>query len=56
LRPGRARIGLTLVRRIVELHEGTVEVHSAGTGRGTEVIVRLPCAPAGERGRSAAEA
>ncbi|HYC35479.1 MAG TPA: response regulator, partial [Usitatibacter sp.] len=35
-------VGLTLARRLVELHEGTIEAHSAGTGEGTEFVVRLP--------------
>jgi CheY-like chemotaxis protein/anti-sigma regulatory factor (Ser/Thr protein kinase) len=43
---GRARgglgIGLTLVRSLVELHEGSVSVRSEGTGRGSEFVVRLP--------------
>jgi len=35
-------IGLTLVRNLVEMHDGTVEVHSAGVGQGSEFVVRLP--------------
>jgi PAS domain S-box-containing protein len=35
-------IGLTLVQDLVEMHEGTVEVHSAGVGQGSEFVVRLP--------------
>lgn len=42
-------IGLALVRRLVEMHEGHVRVHSEGIGSGTEVIVTLPLIAASER-------
>ncbi|HSJ95829.1 MAG TPA: PAS domain S-box protein, partial [Myxococcota bacterium] len=42
---GGLGIGLTLAKRLVELHGGRVEAHSAGLERGSEFVVRLP-APA----------
>jgi len=39
---GGMGIGLTLVRGLVELHGGSVEAKSDGTGLGSEFIVRLP--------------
>jgi len=35
-------LGLALVRRFVELHNGTVQVRSDGRGLGSEFIVRIP--------------
>ncbi|HEX7027756.1 MAG TPA: ATP-binding protein, partial [Gammaproteobacteria bacterium] len=37
-------IGLTLVKRLVEMHGGSITVNSAGRDRGSEFVVRLPVA------------
>jgi PAS domain S-box-containing protein len=39
---GGLGIGLTLVRRLVEMHDGTIEARSAGPDKGSEFVVRLP--------------
>jgi signal transduction histidine kinase/DNA-binding response OmpR family regulator len=35
-------VGLTLARRLVELHGGTLVAHSAGLGRGSQFVLQLP--------------
>jgi signal transduction histidine kinase len=49
---GGLGIGLTLVRRLVEMHGGKVQVHSEGADRGTEFTVLLPLLT-GDRARAA---
>lgn len=46
-------VGLTLVRNLVELHGGSVDVHSDGLGTGSEFIVMLPIDPEAHASRAA---
>lgn len=46
-------VGLAIVRRLVELHGGSVQVSSPGKGLGSRFTVRLPLTSAGSGGRSA---
>jgi signal transduction histidine kinase/CHASE3 domain sensor protein/ActR/RegA family two-component response regulator len=43
---GGLGVGLALVKAIVELHDGSIDAHSAGLGKGSNFVVRLPL-PAG---------
>lgn len=40
---GGMGIGLNVVKRIVQMHEGSVEAHSEGPGCGSDFTVRMPC-------------
>ena len=45
---GGLGIGLTLVRRLVQMHGGSVEARSAGVGKGSVFVVRMPIEDAPE--------
>jgi PAS domain S-box-containing protein len=46
-RAGGLGIGLTLVRQIATLHDGSIEALSDGVGRGSEFVLTLPVLAAG---------
>ena len=48
-------MGLTLSKRLTEMHGGTIEVHSEGQGKGSEFRVHLPLAGEAEEGTATAE-
>ncbi len=50
---GGLGVGLSLARRLVEMHGGTISAHSDGIGRGSEFFVRIPIAPAEDVPRAA---
>ena len=43
---GGLGVGLALVRRLVQMHGGTVTARSDGPGTGAEFVVNLPLVPA----------
>jgi len=42
---GGLGIGLTMVKSLVEMHDGTVEARSEGAGLGSEFVIRVPLSP-----------
>ncbi|UQA62057.1 ATP-binding protein [Polyangium aurulentum] len=42
---GGLGIGLTMVKSLVEMHDGTVEARSEGVGLGSEFVIRVPLSP-----------
>jgi PAS domain S-box-containing protein len=54
--PGGLGIGLSLARRLVQMHDGTITVASAGLGHGSTFTVRLQVAPCARPAEAAAAA
>jgi PAS domain S-box-containing protein len=53
---GGLGIGLALARRLVEMHEGSLEARSEGLGLGSEFVLRLPLARAESKPAAASTA
>jgi two-component system, sensor histidine kinase len=53
---GGLGLGLTLVKRLVDLHGGTVQALSEGTGRGAEFILRVPSTAAADMSQARPDA
>src|SRR4030095_13637546 len=45
---GGLGVGLWMVRKLVELHRGSIDAYSDGLGKGSRFVVRLPVARVGD--------
>lgn len=52
--PGGLGVGLSLTKRLAELHGGTIEAHSRGLGQGSTFTIRLPLSTGAATGPAAA--